>query len=173
HDSHGVQLLAPEDWDVRMLVVILTDRAKPIGSREAMNRTVGTSPYYPAWRENVAADLETAKGAIAARDLPALGELAESNALRMHASMLAARPPVLYWLPETIATMEAIRRLRDGGHMCWFTLDAGPNVKVLCDPASETAIRTALADIPGVQRIVSSRPGPGVELLAQGDPVER
>ncbi len=164
-DSHAVPLLAPEAWDVRMLVAVLAERPKPKGSTDAMNHTVATSPYFEAWRACVPGDLDIARQAIASRDLARLGELAESNALRMHATMLAARPPVLYWLPETVAAMRRVRELRDAGMACWFTIDAGPNVKVLCDAAFEAAVITGLSDLPGVLRVISSRPGPGARLV--------
>ena len=164
-DSHAVQILPPEAWDVRMLVAVLSEAPKPTGSRDAMNHTVATSPYFPAWRESVPADLASAKQAIAARDLAALGELAESNALRMHATMLAARPPVLYWLPATIAAMHQVWELRESGLACWFTIDAGPNVKVLCAPESEPQVRVALLELPGITRVISARPGPGAQVV--------
>ncbi len=164
-DSHGVRLLAPEAWDVRMLVAVLAERPKPKGSRDAMNHTVATSPYFDAWRAAIPGDLDVARQAISARDLRRLGELAESNALRMHATMLAARPPVLYWLPETVAAMRRVWEVRDAGLTCWFTIDAGPNVKVLCDVASEAAVVAGLSELPGVLRVISSRPGPGARLL--------
>ena len=164
-DSHGVPLLAPEAWDVRMLVAVLAESPKPRGSRDAMNHTVATSPYFEAWRTSVPGDLDVARQAISSRDLMKLGELAESNALRMHATMLAARPPVLYWLPETVAAMRRVWELRDAGLACWFTIDAGPNVKVLCDAASEAAVAAGLSELPGIRRVIASRPGPGVRLL--------
>lgn len=165
HDSHAVPILPPEAWDVRMLVAVLADRPKSRGSRDAMNHTVATSPYFAAWAQSVPGDLERALRAIERRDLADLGEVAESNALRMHATMLGARPPVLYWLPETIAAMHRVWELRDGGLACWFTIDAGPNVKVLCDPASESAVREGLESLVGVKRVVAARPGPGVQAL--------
>ena len=90
---------------MRLVVAITAAGEKAIGSTAAMERTAQTSPYYAAWVARVDRDLADARAAIAARDLAALGAVAERSALRMHASALAADPPILYWNPATIAAM--------------------------------------------------------------------
>ena len=57
--------------------------------------------------------------------------LQESNALAMHATMIDTRPPVLYWLPESLEAMRRVWALRDAGTPVYFTMDAGPNLKLL------------------------------------------
>jgi diphosphomevalonate decarboxylase len=131
------------DWPaLRLGWITLTRAAKPISSRVAMRRTRATSKLYTAWPEQVAADLATIKTALAARDFDALGQAAEANALAMHATMMAAWPPVCYWLPETVETLHTIWRLRAEGLPVYATMDAGPNVKILYRDETEAALRT-------------------------------
>src|SRR6185369_9253696 len=67
---------------VRMVIAVVGGGApKSHGSRDAMDHTAATSPFYPAWVAQVPRDLAAAEAAIAAGDLEALGELAEANAL--------------------------------------------------------------------------------------------
>lgn len=112
-------------------LLIITEAEKEISSREAMQRTVTTSPLYSAWPLKVNHDLAALKRAIHSKDFLLLGETAESNALTMHATMLSAWPPVFYALPETITLMKKIWALRQQGLMLYFTQDAGPNLKLL------------------------------------------
>ena len=60
-----------------------------------------------------------------------LGQTAEQNALSMHATMIASWPPLLYWQPESVAAMQKVWQLREQGLPVYFTMDAGPNLKLL------------------------------------------
>jgi diphosphomevalonate decarboxylase len=165
-DAFATPLLPPEAWDVRLVVALTTSKSKSIGSTEAMDRSAATSPYYAAWLAATLTDLPEARAAVLARDLTALGRVAERSALRMHACAMAAEPAVLYWNGVTVAAMEAVRELRAAGTEGYFTIDAGPHVKVLCRAADAPAVERALQAVPGVARTLVAAPGPGAEVIA-------
>ncbi len=143
-DSFGRAIAPADHWDVRMLVVLVRSGPKEIGSTQGMNHTMETSPYYPAWVEQAPADVVEARGAVIGRDLERLGRVTERSALRMHASMLAADPAVIYWKPETLTALEVVREARRAGIAGWATMDAGPNVKVLCAAADAPSLALRL-----------------------------
>jgi diphosphomevalonate decarboxylase len=154
--------------DARMLIAVVgAGEVKQHSSRDAMEHTAQTSPYYPAWRELVPADLRAAERAIAEGDLAALGELAEANALAMHASALAARPAIVYWQPATLALLAKVRELRQRGAPAWATMDAGPHVKVLTDAAHAAELTVELAAVAGCSRVLRSEAGPGAVVTAE------
>ncbi len=101
--------------DVEMLVAVTRRGPKPIGSTAAMQHTLRTSPYYPAWVDSAPAVFERGKTALLAKDLHGLGRAMEHSTLLMHASMLAADPGVLYLAPPTVALIECVRSLRESG----------------------------------------------------------
>ena len=105
--SHAVAL-PDSGLDLSLVVAVLAPGRKKIDSRAAMRRTVETSPFFPAWVEQVPRDIEDMKAAIAAADFTAVGELAEANAMRMHATMLGALPPVRYWNPDSVAALDLV-----------------------------------------------------------------
>jgi diphosphomevalonate decarboxylase len=167
-DSYAVQVAPETHWpELRMVVVVCADQAKEISSREAMRRSVETSPYYEGWTRCATEDLEAARAALLARDLPTLGAVAERNAWRMHACAMAADPPISYVRPSTLAVIEAVAALRAGGVPAFFTLDAGPNPVILCLASGAPRVEMRLGALPDVQRIIVAAPGPGIE------PVER
>ena len=150
--------------DPAMVVIVLCEGRKTIGSTEAMRATMRTSPLYPAWVEAGREDLRSALAAVRERDLPRLGEVVEANALGMHAAMIASRPSIMYWLPRTIEALHAVRAVREEGLPAWATIDAGPNVKVLTRGADADAVAAALRDrLPGAAVSVR-RPGGGVRI---------
>jgi diphosphomevalonate decarboxylase len=158
--------VAPADHlDLRVLVAVTREGPKPTLSTEGMLHTQRTSPYYPAWVQTAPALADRVREAVLARDLEALGVAAEESALRMHAAAIAACPGLVYWVGATVEVMEEVRRLRARGTLAYFTIDAGPHVKVLTTAADEPAVERALAAVPGTTRIIRTGPGPGAALV--------
>jgi diphosphomevalonate decarboxylase len=148
-----------------MLVAVVADGPKAVSSTEGMERTRRTSPYYEPFLASIPNDLEAARSAVLARDLEALGVVMERNCLRMHAAMLASEPALLYLRPGSLEALDCVRELRAAGVPAFFTIDAGPNVKVLCERANATAVEGALRAVPGVSRVIRATPGPGSRLV--------
>ena len=163
-DSFAEPLAPPEHWDVRTVVAIASTAPKTVSSRDGMMRTAA-SPFYPAWVAGAEADLAATRAAIRARDLEALGLVAEHSALKMHAAAMAARPPLVYWRAATVDCIHRVWALRAEGVAAFFTIDAGPQVKVLSTPADAPRVAAALEAVTGVERIVTCRPGRGAELV--------
>jgi diphosphomevalonate decarboxylase len=129
-----------------------------------MRATLERSPYARAWLETAPRLHADLKAALLARDFPRMGELAEASALAMHASAIAAG--IVYWNGATLAALEAVHALRAAGTAAYATIDAGPHVKVLVQPADVAVARAAMARVPGVLRILEARPGQGAHLEA-------
>ncbi|MEV5664419.1 diphosphomevalonate decarboxylase [Streptomyces flaveolus] len=152
------------DFDPALVIALVDAGPKAVSSRAAMRHTVETSPLYPAWAMSGKGDLADMRAALERGDLDAVGEIAERNALGMHATMLAARPAVRYLSPATVAVLDGVLRLRREGTPAYATMDAGPNVKVLCHPADAARVGEAvLAAAPGCS-VVTARRGPGARL---------
>lgn len=149
--------------DLAMVVAVVNAGTKEISSRDAMRLTAETSPYYDAWvsasRDDFAGMLE----AVAVGDFTRVGRLAESNAMRMHASMLGATPPVSYWEADSVRCLRLVRDLRAAGVECYATMDAGPNVKILCRRPDLADVTSAVHAL-GVAGVTTSLPGPGVRV---------
>ena len=163
-DSFAEPLTAADHWDVRMVVAVTSTATKAVSSRDGMTRTAA-SPFYPAWVAGAETDLAAARAAIRARDLDALGLVAEHSALKMHAAALAARPPIVYWRGATVECLHRVWALRADGVAAYFTIDAGPQVKVLCAPADALRVVAALEAVPGVERVLVCGPGRGAQVI--------
>lgn len=164
--SFAVQIPS-NSWEqeLAMLFVLVDDAQKDVSSRDGMKRTVETSVFYEGWLTAVADDLVSAKQAIAAKDFTLLGETAESNALRMHATTLGATPPFTYWSPDSLKAMNLVRACRLEGIPCYFTMDAGPNVKVLVQKKDTDRLTARFAQEFNEKQLVLAHAGPGIEIL--------
>ena len=127
-------------------------------------RTAATSPYYRPWLEDVPRTLEVARQAVLTRDLDALATVTEASCLRMHACAMGASPGILYWQAATVGIIHAVRRARAGGWPVFFTIDAGPHVKVFCPGDWADEVARWLGQQPGVGAVIAARPGQGATL---------
>ncbi|MCM0649783.1 diphosphomevalonate decarboxylase [Clostridium swellfunianum] len=164
-DSVAFQILPEHDWNLSILSVMVASSQKAVPSRDGMKRTVETSPFYNGWLQTVDKDLEKAKEAIRVRNFESLGKVVEANALKMHATMLGAEPPILYWQSGTFEVFQEVQELRSQGISAFVTIDAGPNVKVLCMPQDELKVYETIITLPHVQNITICHPGSGLTYI--------
>uniref|UniRef100_Q31EU7 diphosphomevalonate decarboxylase n=1 Tax=Hydrogenovibrio crunogenus (strain DSM 25203 / XCL-2) TaxID=317025 RepID=Q31EU7_HYDCU len=124
---------------------------KPISSTQGMQNTVNHCELYQAWPDKAEADLQKTHQAIQDKDFQQLGQTSENNALAMHATMIATWPPILYWQPESVAAMHKVWQLRAEGCDVYFTMDAGPNLKLLFLKQDAPMIQTHFPSIKVIQ----------------------
>jgi diphosphomevalonate decarboxylase len=165
--AHAAEPLevAPGAEALRMVIAVTRATPKAVGSTEGMLRTQRTSPFYPGWRSSAPEIYSRLRAALVAGDLEVVGEAMERSALAMHASMFAATPGLIYWSPATLAAMERVIELRASGAFAYFTMDAGPHVKVLTLAEQAARVRRELETVPGVQKVMVSSSGGAAQIV--------
>lgn len=148
-----------ESWDeVIMIACLVNKETKPYSSSVAMDETSKHSVYFDAWVKQSHIDIRSMESYLKAKDINKVGLLAQENALRMHASLLAVNK--WYFEPETIRVLNIIRDLQKEIPV-YFTMDAGPNVKLITLKKYKSKILKALGEI---ETVVSGQ-GPGIHVL--------
>lgn len=117
--------------DFRIAIVPVDTGPKSQSSRDGMNHTTATSPLYKVWPDQAETDCAIIRNAVLEQDFETLGATAEANALAMHATMMAARPALIYLKPQSWQILDTVRDSRKKGHAIYATMDAGANVKLL------------------------------------------
>lgn len=151
--------------ELAMVFVLINDQQKDVSSRDGMRRTVETSHFYQGWLDSVETDLMELKQAIAEKSFQTVGEVMERNGLKMHGTTLAANPPFTYWSPDSLKAMQAVRELRASGIPCYFTMDAGPNVKVLVEKKNQTAVQAKFIELFSRQQVILAHAGQGITII--------
>jgi diphosphomevalonate decarboxylase len=164
-DVAAIPLHPPEHWPtLRLVVAVVSEGRKDVGSRDGMGLSQRTSPYFAAWVEGAPRIAAEVRRGLAEQNLDVLGPALEHSFAAMHALALSTSPPTLYWQPASVAALRTVQRLRDTeGVPVFATMDAGPHVKAVCEAADEERVAAALAASPGVLRTLVARPGPGLE----------
>jgi diphosphomevalonate decarboxylase len=83
----------------------------------------------------------------------------ELDSTMMHAVMMTSTPALFYWQPASIKIMQEIPQSRAKGIPVCYTLDAGANVHVITEAAWMDKVSKLLAEISGVQSVISSSVG--------------
>ncbi len=156
-DSYAIPI--EKKWDdVIMIACLINKETKNFSSTLAMEKTAKESVYFDAWVKQSFKDIDLMEEYIKQRDIKKVGQLAQENALRMHASLLAVN--MWYFEPETIMILNRVRELQKEIPV-YFTMDAGPNVKLITSKAYKDVVLEAFSD---VETVVSEQ-GPGAYVL--------
>jgi len=167
-DCVAEQIATKEHWpEFRMITTIVSTAQKKVKSRAGMAQTVENCPYYKDWLATVNEDIENVKKGIAAKDFTLVGQTAEHNCLKMHATMITTKPPIVYWMPATMAVIHSVLAWRNNGLESYFTIDGGPQVKVMCLEKDAPELIKRLKEVEGVQKVIECKPGEGAALIEE------
>lgn len=157
-DSYAEQRYPATHWPtLRIIIVVVSATEKKVSSRIAMQCSVTTSPFYHQWIEESEQRLDLMYKALATKDFCLLGHLAEEDCLGMHKTMHTSIPAINFWSPTTYELINLVNNLRTQHNItCYFTIDAGANVKILCQAHHEPTICNHLQKITGVLSYITS-----------------
>lgn len=173
--SYACQLAPADHWDLRITTAIIDVQPKEMPSSEG-HRLAQTSPFYRARLAELPRTLEIVRRSLLDRDFRALGLAVEREAVSMHAIAMTASPRqeewlsgIYYWQPATMRLIQAVQGWRRAGLPVYFTIDAGPNVHLLCEGANQAALEQALAgELAALGgSFIVSRPAAGARVIAE------
>ena len=162
--SYAVPIDENPDLELSLLALEVDTKQKKISSTKGM-KLAQTSPFYQPWLARNKQEIVELKQAIKEKDFTKIGKLSELSSNEMHACNLTANEPFTYFEPETIKAIKLVENLRQQGIECYYTIDAGPNVKILCTLRNRKEIISAVQKSLTNVKIVVASFGPGVTLL--------
>jgi diphosphomevalonate decarboxylase len=165
-------LFGEDHWpDLRILVAVVSPEEKAVSSRAAMELSRSSSIYHRSWVRAAGFELKGAVEALRRRDLEALGGAMRRSYLRMFGAMLGCEPPLIYWLPGSLAVIRECEAMRREGIGVWETMDAGPQVKMLCLAADLPRIAGRIGATGAAVSLIESGVGaaPEVQAVREGE----
>lgn len=165
-DSGAVSIAPPDHWDLRDCVAIVHREHKTIGSTEG-HSLAQTSPIQGARIAGAPQRLDACRNAILERDFEALTEIIELDNYLMHAVMMTSSPRILYWQPATLEIIHVVEGWRQEGISACYTIDAGPNVHVICEKDYQEVVETRLRNLSGIQDVITAHPGGAARLVGE------
>jgi diphosphomevalonate decarboxylase len=163
-DSFAFSIANADHWPLEDCIAVISAEHKPTGSTEG-HALAGTSPLQAARVADAPRRLDICRKAILDRDFSSLADIIEHDSNLMHAVMMTSNPALFYWQPETLAVMEAVRSWRKDGLQAAYTIDAGPNVHVLCPQNELENVRDRLSAVTGVSSVLTARVGGAAQII--------
>ncbi len=161
--SYAVQIARPDFWDLRDIVVVVSKEKKKTGSTEG-HAVATSSPYFKERLLRLPGRIKRIKRALLKKDFDAFGRILEEEAIDLHVMAMTSKPPILYWNKGTMETVHAVLEMREKGLKCFFTMDAGPNVHVICRGRDEPKVRKVLEKLESTLFVISNRSAKGARI---------
>jgi diphosphomevalonate decarboxylase len=167
HEDSFAESIAPAThWDLYDCILVVSREEKKIGSTEG-HLLADTSPLQSTRVHDTPRRLEICRQAILNKDFEKLASIIELDSDMMHAVMLTSNPPLAYWQPASVAIMREVRSVRARGVACAYSMDAGPNVHVICQASHKEAVQQAFEGFPGVQRVFVAKTGQQARIIGR------
>ncbi len=157
-DSYAQSIAGPDHWDLADCVAIVSAGHKPTGSTQG-HALAQTSPLQAARVADATRRLDICRRAILERDFASFAAIVELDSDMMHAVMMTSNPALFYWQPTTLAVMAAAREWRRDGLDVCYTLDAGPNVHLICRHGQAKIVERRARKIEGVKEVLVAMAG--------------
>jgi len=163
-NSYAFSIAPADHWQLVDLIAVVSRAHKPVGSSTG-HLLAATSPIQNARVSDCQRRLEICRRAILKKDFSTFAEIVELDSNLLHAVMMTSSPNLLYWEPPTIAIIKKVLEWRLQGLRVCYTIDAGPNVHLLCQVEDAPSIEKLLQAVNGVETIYRSNPGRGVQVF--------
>jgi diphosphomevalonate decarboxylase len=163
-DSYAFSIAPPEHWDLVDCIAVVSTGHKKTGSTEG-HALADTSPLQAARLGDTPRRLKLCRDAILSCDMEALAAVIELDSDMMHAVMMTSAPALHYWQPASLGVMQEVRQWRAAGIPTAYTVDAGPNVHVICPAEHAGLVEQRLRHLPGVGEVLTASAGGPARLL--------
>ena len=166
-DSFAFSIAEPGHWDLVDCVAIVSAAQKKTGSTEG-HSLAWTSPLQAARVADAPRRLEICRKAILERDFNTFASIVELDSDMMHAVMMTSTPALHYWKSASLEVMGCVRQWRAEGMPVCYTVDAGPNIHVLCPGSEAQSVERGLREIKGVDKVLVARAGGPAKVVTSG-----
>ncbi len=162
--SHAFSIARPDHWDLVDLVLLISQEHKKVVSSDG-HRLADSSPLQRARVVDTPRRLDICRKALLEKDFQVFAEIVEQDCNLMHSVMMTSDPPLYYWQPGTIEIMIAVQQWRREGLQVCFTIDAGPNVHLICPAEDLERVKRKLGSLGNVKSILECTPGGAAWIL--------
>jgi len=162
-NCYAYELANENHWNLVDIVVVVDTKKKEISSREGHNLAV-TSPYYKARLTELPSRIKNIKHAILEKNFKTFGKLIEQEAISMHTVCMTSNPPIFYLNNKTFEVIQALKNWRKEGLFGYFTIDAGPNLHVMCQEKDAQILNSKLNSLKSTLFTIVNKPCKGTRL---------
>lgn len=165
-ESYAYKLFDPTYWDICDIVAVISKEQKDV-STSVGQQAAATSIFFQSRLKNIYEKLKKCKELLSNKNFDEFGKLIEMEALELHTIMLTSWPSLIYLEPGSLIVIKEIKNLRNEGIPVYFTIDAGPNIHVICQHKNVDIVQKRINTIPGVIETIVNQTSKGTYLLEE------
>ena len=163
-DSYAFSIADMQHWQIYDHIAIIDEKHKAIGSSQG-HKSAASSPLQKCRVDDSVRRMNICRQAILEKNFAAFADIIELDSNMMHAVMMTSHPALFYWQPTTLLIIEKVKEWRMEGLNVSYTIDAGPNVHIICDIHSHQEIYERLKSISEIKQVLTATPGQGARLV--------
>jgi diphosphomevalonate decarboxylase len=148
------------------VVVVTGEGRKEISTSAGMARHE-TSPFFRVRKDRLPHKMEVILRAIREKNFPGFGELAEGDALEMHAVMITSVPPLLYWTEGTLHLMRWVHKMRRQGIPVYFTINTGQDIHLLVEGKNAGKVVSEVRKEEYSKHVYENKPAAGARVVEE------
>jgi diphosphomevalonate decarboxylase len=164
-DSYSISIAPAASWDLVDVIAIVAAGEKKVGSSQG-HGLAHTSPLQNARVADAPRRVKICREALLHKDFDELAAIMEMDSDMMHSVMMTSNPPLFYWEPVSLRIIKEVPLWRKAGLPCAYTLDAGPNVHILCPSDSVNSVKNRLDQLEGITKTLCASTGGPAHLIS-------
>ncbi|EKD87024.1 MAG: hypothetical protein ACD_37C00071G0003 [uncultured bacterium] len=163
-ESYATSIFPADYFEIADVVAVVSTDKKFLATSEGQ-KSARTSPFFPTRLSLIKDKINRVKKAIEDKNFSEFGELIEREALEFHSILFTSNPPLFYWTSETVKVMKFVQKIRSEGLECYFTINTGQDVHVICKKEDTETVSAKLKELPEVIKTIVNYPDKGARLI--------
>ncbi len=162
--SYGVSVFSPDYFDIADVIAVVSTEKKFLATSEGQ-KSARSGIFFEKRLEGIPEKIRNVKKLIEEKNFSDFGDIVEREALEFHSILFTSNPPLFYWTPGTVAVMKYVQSLRREGLECYFTINTGQDVHVICRSEDGEKVSERLKELPEVIKTIINYPANGAHLV--------
>ncbi len=163
-ESFAESIFSPDHFGIADVIAVVSTERKFLATSEGQ-KSARSGIFFEKRLEGIPEKINKVKKLIGEKNFSEFGDLVEREALEFHSILFTSNPPLFYWTPGTVAVMKYVQGLRREGLECYFTINTGQDVHVICKKEDADKVEVKLKEIPEVIRTITNFPATGAQLV--------
>lgn len=163
-ESFAESIFPADYFEISDVIAVVSTEKKFLATSEGQ-KSARSGIFFQKRIDNIPEKISTIKDLIRDKKFTEFGELIETEALEFHSILFTSNPPLIYWTPQTLEVMKHIQNLRRNGIECYFTINTGQDVHVICKKSDAEKVKEEMEKLECVIKTIANSPANGAEVV--------
>lgn len=163
-ESYAESIFPSDYFEISDVIAVVSTEKKFLATSEGQ-KSARSGIFFQNRIENIPSKINIIKELIRDKKFTEFGELVEAEALEFHSILFTSNPPLIYWTPGTLEVMKYVQSLRRNGLECYFTINTGQDVHVICRSENAEKVKEELDKLNCVVKTIVNKASVGAKII--------